>query len=131
MSITETRSPYIHPGLEQRHKHHNLINTLTGYVCESYGVSVAMVKSPSRKAGVKNPRFVCMYMLRTFTDMTLEDIGDVYFRDHATVLHAVNDIIYQLDQNTYLKINNQRRYLANYIKELERKFITSKYLECG
>lgn len=117
-------SPYIFPGVEKRHKHTNLINALTGYVAESHGITVAQIKSDSRKAKIKNPRFICMYMLRTFTDLTLDIIAESYGRkSHGSVLNAVSDVEFQTSLSTA-----QAKYTANYIKELERKFITSKYL---
>jgi chromosomal replication initiator protein len=119
---------YVFPGLSGPHKYLGLINALTGYVAQSHGVSVDDIKSKSRKSEVKESRFICMYMLRTFTDMTLEDIGLQYKRDHATVLYAVGDIQYQIDNGLGMRVGSSHRYVNNYIKELERKFITSKYL---
>ena len=65
-----------------------------------------------------------MYMLRTFTDLTLDIIAESYGRkSHGAVLNAVEDVDYVLGLSSA-----KGKYLRHYIKELEKKFITSKYL---
>jgi chromosomal replication initiator protein len=58
--------------------------------CETFGISLEELLSPSRAARVAWPRQVAMYLSRELTDRTLPAIGDAFGgRDHSTVLHAV------------------------------------------
>jgi len=117
-------SPYITPGLPTANRHQSLINALTGYVAESHKVKASDIKSQSRKDTVKQPRFICMYMLRKFTDLSLREVAGAYSKkSHGTVLNAVEDVEYTMGLTSA-----KAKYLRNYIKELEKKFITSKYL---
>ena len=57
-----------------------------------YNVSVDEMKSSSRHSRLIRPRFMAMYLSRTFTDLTTSDIGREFERDHSTVVNAVNKI---------------------------------------
>ncbi len=121
--FVNTNSPYVFPGVEKRHKHQQLINALMGYVCEIYKITIGVMKGKSRRGEVVEARYVCMYMLRTFTNLTLDLIGESFERDHATVLYGQKQITKRLADSI-----PKNAYLCNYIKELEKKFIVSKYL---
>ncbi len=62
-------------------------------VCElvssQYGVSLEDMSSRSRKRDICIPRQVAMYLSRKYTEDSLVDIGKIFNRDHATVLHAI------------------------------------------
>jgi chromosomal replication initiator protein len=57
--------------------------------CDSFGVSLDELLSPSRAAKVAWARQVAMYLARELTDQTLPAIGREFGnRNHTTVLHA-------------------------------------------
>ena len=62
-------------------------------VTTHYGVRLADLQSRKRSKSIAFPRQVCMYLARTLTAYSLEEIGG-YFggRDHSTVLHATRTI---------------------------------------
>jgi chromosomal replication initiator protein len=62
-------------------------------VTDHYGVRLADLQSRKRSKSIACPRQVCMYLVRTLTNHSLEEIGG-YFggRDHSTVLHATRTI---------------------------------------
>lgn len=62
---------------------------ISEFVSAQFQVSVQDMQSRTRKKGVVFPRQVAMYLSRLHTKESLADIGKVFGRDHATVLHAI------------------------------------------
>ena len=58
-------------------------------VTKRFGVRLADLQGRRRTKSISLPRQVCMYLARSLTRHSLEEIGG-YFggRDHTTVLHA-------------------------------------------
>ncbi len=63
----------------------DILKTVTSH----YNVRLADLQSKKRSRSIALPRQICMYLARTLTRHSLEEIGG-YFggRDHTTVLHA-------------------------------------------
>jgi chromosomal replication initiator protein len=66
-----------------------ILDGVTGY----WGVRLADLQSKRRHRSITLPRQVCMYLARTNTRLSLEEIGR-YFggRDHTTVMYAVDKV---------------------------------------
>lgn len=65
-------------------------------VSEFYSLSNKQIKSPNRKKELVKARWIAMYLIRQETNMKLEAIGELFNRDHTTVIHAlqsVNDVL--------------------------------------
>lgn len=58
------------------------------FVCENYHIKKRQLLSQRRDKKFSFPRQVCMYLLRR-KGMTLTDVGQVFLRDHSTVMHAL------------------------------------------
>jgi chromosomal replication initiator protein len=73
-------------------------------VTARYNVRLADLQSKKRSRSIAFPRQVCMYLARTLTRHSLEEIGG-YFggRDHTTVLHANRTIQTQKSQDPQLQ----------------------------
>jgi len=64
------------------------------------GIPVAEIIGPSRKMRVVQARQYCMWRCRKETDFSLTQIGNCFsFRDHTTVLHAINKIEKMVPEN--------------------------------
>ena len=59
------------------------------FVGGQFKVAIQELQSRSRKQSVVFPRQVAMYLSRKHTQESLADIGRVFNRDHATVLHSI------------------------------------------
>ena len=72
-------------------------------VTARYNVRVSDLQSRKRTRSVVLPRQICMYLARSLTTLSLEEIGG-YFggRDHSTVLHAEAKIAASLEKDTAL-----------------------------
>lgn len=61
-----------------------------------YKLSERAIKGPGRQKTFVKARFIAMYILRGTTTFTLKQIGEMFDRDHTTVIHAlqvVQDVI--------------------------------------
>lgn len=76
------------------------ISRIIEVVTDFYGVKLTDLQSKRRQKSIAHPRQVCMYLARTHTRLSLEEIGG-YFggRDHTTVMHAVKTIKAKKEQD--------------------------------
>ena len=58
-------------------------------VCHRTGISLLLIKSRLRKRNIADARCVYFLRARKLTKSTLESIGELVNRDHATVLHGI------------------------------------------
>ncbi len=68
------------------------------FISKQYQVSVNELQSRSRKRHITFPRQVGMYLSRKFTDLSLANIGQLYGRDHSTVLYAIKAVTKTISQ---------------------------------
>jgi chromosomal replication initiator protein len=68
-----------------------------------FRVSVEDLRSRSRKRSVTFPRQLAMYLTRKYTDKSLADIGNMYNRDHSTVLYAIKTITKDMSRQTSVR----------------------------
>ena len=62
-------------------------------VAEHYNISVSDIISKKKNKEIANPRQICMYLSRKYTDYSLQNIGKIMGnRDHTTVIHGHDKI---------------------------------------
>jgi chromosomal replication initiator protein len=61
-------------------------------ISSQFRVSIDDLLSRSRKQAVSFPRQIGMYLTRKYTEESLATIGNLYQRDHSTVLYAIKVI---------------------------------------
>lgn len=87
---------------------------ITNHVAGYFKVSVEDLKSKRRTHNIVYPRMMAMYLIRKFTDYSLQSIGDAFgARDHTTVIHAVTKIEAEATQNP-----QTMRTIDNLMKDL-------------
>lgn len=80
------------------------VDDVFAHVCEHFQVSKEDLIKKGRKKEVVYPRQVMMYLLRTELQHSFSAIGDIFNgRDHTTVLHAVEKIEREKNQNDKVK----------------------------
>ncbi len=84
-------------------------------VCHHFQVSREDLCSKSRQRRITFPRQVAMYLCRRFTSDSLQAIGKLFNRDHATVIYAVNSVEKKLKRPGSTKY--QIEYLCREIEE--------------
>ena len=62
------------------------------YTCRYYGVEENQLKGRQRSKNISEPRQVAMYLIRTMTSHSLDEIGKMFHRDHSTVNYALTSI---------------------------------------
>ncbi|MBR3571238.1 MAG: chromosomal replication initiator protein DnaA, partial [Mycoplasmataceae bacterium] len=77
-------------------------------VAEYYKIKVDDLKAKRRTQDIAYPRQIAMYLCREMTDLSLPKIGELFGRDHSTVIHAYEKITQDIknDQNLQISINH-------------------------
>ena len=76
---------------------------------------------PNRRRDIVHQRFFLMWYLRENTSMTLTEIGKLFWKDHATVIHAVEYHKTSIEINDSLYFKNIAR-IKNYFESIENEF---------
>lgn len=89
---------------------------LTDSFCKINKVTMEELGSKTRYAPIVRPRQMLMRLLKlNFYKLSLEEIGNMFNRNHATVLHAIRAI-----QNLYDTDKDFRAFYNGMITQLER-----------
>jgi len=84
-------------------------------VCRCFSVTLDHLRSRSRRQDAVMPRNVSMYLCRELTDLSLQAIGKIFNRNHATVLYALTSLEQKLDRDHKLK--NQVEFLSGQLRK--------------
>ncbi len=84
-------------------------------VCHHFRITKEELCSKSRKRRITFPRQVAMYLCRKFTGESLQTIGKLFNRDHATVIYAIGKVEKELSRPGSIKY--QIEYLYREIEE--------------
>lgn len=75
-------------------------------VAEHYNITVSDILSRKKNKEIANPRQICMYLSRKYTNSSLQAIGKIMGnRDHTTVMHGSDKIADLLTRDEQLKSN--------------------------
>ena len=67
------------------------------YVCKFYNLDEESIRGPQRRRDMTQARQVAMYLIRSMTNLSLDDIGREFGdRDHTTVLHSLDKVENQM-----------------------------------
>lgn len=72
-------------------------------VARKYGVTIEDIRGKRRTREIAQARHVCIYIMRTVTDMSLPSIGRVFNRDHTTILSSVETIQAKIREDASLE----------------------------
>ena len=67
-----------------------------------YNLSSADLKGPRRTKNVSMARQISMYLVRVITNLPLKDVGDIFNRDHTTVMFAIEKVEGELKKSPAL-----------------------------
>ncbi len=67
-------------------------NRIIHEIAEKYGVSEDDIKGQKRKSDINFARQVCIYLIRQVTNASYSSIGDIFSRDHSTILSSYTNI---------------------------------------
>ncbi|MBW2062607.1 MAG: chromosomal replication initiator protein DnaA [Deltaproteobacteria bacterium] len=72
-------------------------------ICQYYKVNLEDLRSRSRSKNIVLPRNVGIYLFRETTDLSLEAIGQIFGRNHSTVLYALHSLKQRYKKDQKLK----------------------------
>jgi len=103
------------------------ISDVEKVVCETFGVTAADLRSPSRRKAIALPRAIAMFMSRRLTKSAYREIG-MYFggRDHSTVVAAERKVAEWVTGGEAIGLPTSctGRTIAELIDELENRLQT-------
>ncbi len=92
-------------------------------VCRYFKVSKEDLTSKKRQRKITFSRQVAMYLCRRFTDESLQSIGKLFNKDHATVVYAIKNI------NKKLSLPGPTKYQIEYLcREIEEYLQPTKLI---
>ena len=72
-------------------------SVIIDYICKYYNLDEASIRGPQRRRDMTQARQVAMYLIRSMTNLSLDDIGREFGnRDHTTVLHSLDKVEAQI-----------------------------------
>lgn len=102
--------------MQQNKKSSKNFSTLVEMVAQYYSLSIAELKSDSRKKEITQARQILMLLAKKYFNWTLEKIGD-YFggKNHATAIYAINTIEKKLKSDS--QIQHDYRVFVDWIEQ--------------
>lgn len=73
------------------------VRAILSTVVEATGVDETALTSSVRTARIATARRVAMATVRSETTLTLHEIGELFQKDHSTVVHACSDVLQELE----------------------------------
>ena len=70
----------------------NKVQNIFDYICKKYSVKKEVLTSGKRNADIVYARNLCIYALRTLTDMSLKKIGSMFGKDHTTIINSISNV---------------------------------------
>ena len=67
-----------------------MVEKILSSVSKSYGVPIEDIKSKKKTENIANARHTSIYIIRNMTNLSLKEIGNIFGRDHSTVLSSLN-----------------------------------------
>jgi chromosomal replication initiator protein len=93
-----------------------LIERIIMKVSSHFGVAAEDIKGRKKTSAISNSRHVCCYIIRKLTDKSFKEIGNIFGRDHTSVMHSCERV--ETDIKTVKNKNNEIKKLIKEIKEM-------------
>ncbi len=82
--------------------------------CKQYKVTLPMMQEKTRRRRILRPRQIACYLLRKYTYLTLEEMGDMFNQHYSTIINALNTIDSQY--KLYEEVRMEIRLLESKIR---------------
>lgn len=91
------------------------VSDIKKVVCDYYNISLSQLTGNSRASTITTPRFIAIYLCRSLLNLTFEEIGNEFNRDHSSVMNACVKIekLANEDQSYKLVINKLQQMLTD------------------
>ena len=68
------------------------VDRIITIVSKRLNIPVEDIRAKRRTANVVNARHICIYMIRQMTDVSFNTLGEIFDRDHATIMAAFRKV---------------------------------------
>ncbi|MBE7539933.1 MAG: chromosomal replication initiator protein DnaA [Opitutaceae bacterium] len=90
--------------LMEQAQHQLTVEVIQKKVTEHYQLRMGDMTSKRRPNNIAIPRQIAMYLARTLTKLSLQEIGDAFGgRDHGTVIHACKAVDIMMEQDSSVR----------------------------
>lgn len=89
--------------LDQEQQQAVTMESIQKAVADYYDIRLGDMTSKRRPQSIAHPRQVAMFLCRTLTEHSLPEIGTVFGRNHATVLHACRSVTRRMKDDPNLR----------------------------
>jgi chromosomal replication initiator protein len=106
--------PILHRLIEQEIEDSLTPEKIVSAVVETFGIKKEDILSSSQSRDSTLPRQIAMYLLRRELKLPYMKIGDIFHRDHSTVMSAINQVKKSLqnpDSEVHYYLNQLRNFL--------------------
>lgn len=79
------------------------VEVIINAVCKHFSIKTKDLKGVSRAKIYSLPRQIAMYLIRRYASLGLREIGQIFGKDHSTVLHACQKIDSLIEQDPSIK----------------------------
>jgi chromosomal replication initiator protein len=83
-------------------------SALEDVTCSVLGVPSQALYSTTRKREIVTARQIIFFIIRPCYVLSLKNVGDRYKKDHATILHGINQASAQVEWDKYYRANVER-----------------------
>ena len=90
-----------------------IVDKVFSAVYNKYGIPKADLLSPKRNKDIAFARHVCIYLIRSVTEMSFPGIGKIFKRDHSSIISSVDVIAKKKNTDPMFNVE-----LAELIKEV-------------
>lgn len=113
----------------KKFKSNKLVQYIISLITEKENININDLTKRTRKRHIASKRQLLMYLLQKHTNFSLDIIGYIFNKDHATVLYAKNTImnLIDVDKNLKQKVFLYNDEITNYKNSFTEEKITTKY----
>ena len=77
---------------KRKARNHLISILINNFICDHFGITFSQLTNCTRERYIAEPRQISMYLHRTYTTMTFREIGEVFGKDHATVIASIKHV---------------------------------------
>lgn len=91
----------------------DMIEHIFSLVASRYKITVEEIKGKKRDSAISNARHICIYLIRQMNELSLKQIGDIFSKDHTTIIASCKKVRNEMDTN-----EEKKKEIEDLMKEL-------------
>lgn len=91
----------------------DMIEHIFSLVASRYKITAEEIKGKKRDSSISNARHICIYLIRQMNELSLKQIGDIFSKDHTTIIASCKKVRNEMDTN-----EEKKQEIEGLMKEL-------------